>query len=107
MTDRLTLHAALQAVKNSDDGLYGVLLNHGNMELGYYRPANSDRQQPHEQDEIYIIQSGSGTFILGSEEIPFQPGDALFVPAGSEHRFNDFSEDFGAWAIFYGPRGGE
>ena len=31
----------------------------------------------------------------------------LFVPAGMEHRFEDLSEDFGTWVVFYGPAGGE
>jgi quercetin dioxygenase-like cupin family protein len=36
-----------------------------------------------------------------------QPGDALFVPAGTVHRFEAMSAEFGAWMIFYGPEGGE
>lgn len=107
MTDRLTPAKALELVRNSDDGLYGVLLEHGTMELGYYVPQGSDEQKPHDQDELYIVHTGSGTFVCGDEHIPFEPGEALFVAAGIEHRFLDFSDDFGAWVIFYGPEGGE
>ena len=107
MTQKMTVAKALQAVRESDDGLYGVLLEHGSMELGYYKPIDIDAQSPHDQDEIYIVQSGSGTFVRGSERIPFRPGDALFVAAGVEHRFVDFSGDFAAWVVFYGPPGGE
>jgi uncharacterized protein YjlB len=38
---------------------------------------------------------------------PFEAGEALFVPAGVTHRFEDYSDDFCAWVIFYGPVGGE
>jgi len=107
MTERISVEKALELVKTSDDGLYGVLLENGSMELGYYKPQGSDEQEPHEQDEIYIVQGGTGTFLLGDERIAFAPGDALFVAAGVEHRFVDFSDDFGAWVIFYGPQGGE
>lgn len=107
MTERITPEKALAAVRDSDDGLYGVLLEHGSMELGYYRPLGSDEQSPHEQDEIYVIHEGSGVFILGDERIPFAPGDALFVPAGVDHRFVEFSDDFATWVIFWGPPGGE
>jgi mannose-6-phosphate isomerase-like protein (cupin superfamily) len=107
MTERMSVEKALQLVKRSDDGLYGVLLEHGTMELGYYKPLGSDGQEPHEQDEIYIVQSGTGKFVLGDERIDFAPGDALFVPAGKEHRFVEFSDDFAAWVVFYGPQGGE
>jgi len=107
MTERLTVNRALQAVRESDDGLYGVLLENGSMELGYYKPTGIDEQSPHDQDEIYIVQSGHGTFVCGDQSIPFQPGDALFVAAGVDHRFTDFSDDFAAWVVFYGPPGGE
>ena len=29
------------------------------------------------------------------------------LPAGVEHRFEDFTDDFGMWVVFYGPEGGE
>jgi len=29
------------------------------------------------------------------------------VAAGVTHRFEEFSDDFGAWVMFYGPEGGE
>jgi hypothetical protein len=35
------------------------------------------------------------------------PGELLFVPAGVVHRFEDFSDDFATWVMFYGPEGGE
>jgi len=107
MIERMTVAKALQAVRKSDDGLYGVLLENGSMELGFYKPVGNDEQSPHDQDEIYIIQTGHGTFIRGDERIPFLAGDALFVAAGVEHRFVDFSDDFAAWVVFYGPTGGE
>ena len=107
MIDRMSVDKALQAIKMSEDGLYGVLLENGSMELGFYKPVGSDEQSPHDQDEIYIVQTGHGTFICGDEHIPFQAGDALFVAAGVEHRFINFSDDFAAWVVFYGPAGGE
>jgi mannose-6-phosphate isomerase-like protein (cupin superfamily) len=77
------------------------------MELGFYRPRGTDPQQPHSQDEIYIVQTGSGYFVCGEERKAFEAGEALFVPAGVVHRFEDFSDDFAAWVVFYGPGGGE
>lgn len=107
MTDRFTVKKALELVAASEDRAYGILLEHGSMELGFYKPDGTDPQQPHDQDEIYIIQSGTGWFVCGDDRKPFVPGEALFVPAGVVHRFEDFSEDFGAWVVFYGPDGGE
>jgi mannose-6-phosphate isomerase-like protein (cupin superfamily) len=106
MGERLTVDRAQRLAAESEQGNYGVLLEHGTLELGFYRPEGSDPQRPHEQDEIYIIQAGSGFFVHGDNRRPFEPGEALFVPAGDVHRFEDFSSDFAAWVIFYGPQGG-
>jgi mannose-6-phosphate isomerase-like protein (cupin superfamily) len=107
VTQRMTPSAAHQAIADSSDGRYGVLLEHGTLELGCYAPRGSDPQQPHEQDEVYIVLSGHGLFELEGKTRPFETGEALFVPAGARHRFVDFSDDFAAWVVFYGPTGGE
>ncbi len=107
MTERYTVEHALGIAAGSDRGIYGILLQHGTLELGFYKPEGSDPQEPHDQDEIYVIQSGTGFFVHGENREPFAPGEALFVPAGDVHRFEDFSDDFAAWVIFYGPTGGE
>ena len=83
------------------------LMRHGSMVLRYYAPKGSDPQTPHEQDEIYIVVGGSGEFTAEGQVYTFAPGDALFVPAGVEHRFTRFTPDFVTWVIFYGPKGGE
>ncbi|HEY6572923.1 MAG TPA: cupin domain-containing protein, partial [Candidatus Eisenbacteria bacterium] len=59
------------------------------------------------RDEVYVVISGSGKFLNGVARRPFGPGDFLFVPAGVEHRFEEFSDDLAVWVIFYGPEGGE
>ncbi len=64
-------------------------------------------QTPHDRDELYVVASGRGTFFVGGQRVPFGPGDVLFVAATVEHRFEDFSEDFATWVVFYGPSGGE
>ena len=89
-----------------------LLMQHGTMALRYYAPRGHDPQTPHEQDEIYVVAAGRGTFALGKDEgalerKPFGPGDAIFAPAGWVHRFEDFSSDFATWVIFWGPKGGE
>jgi len=84
-----------------------LLMQHGSMKLRYYAPPGSDPQMPHEQDELYVVARGRGTFFVAGQRVPFGPGDVLFAPAGAEHRFEGFSEDFATWVVFYGPPGGE
>jgi mannose-6-phosphate isomerase-like protein (cupin superfamily) len=107
MSNRFTIENALELVVASDDKAYGVLLRHGTMELGFYSPDGRDPQEPHSQDEIYIVMSGSGFFVNGDERRRFEAGEALFVAAGVEHRFEGFSDDIAAWVVFNGPQGGE
>lgn len=80
---------------------------HGTLSVEIYKPAGIDLQKPHERDEVYFVISGHGTFFSDGKRDPFQAGDFLFVPAGTEHRFENFSDDFVTWVLFYGPIGGE
>jgi mannose-6-phosphate isomerase-like protein (cupin superfamily) len=80
---------------------------HGSLLIKLYAPRGVDPQTPHTRDEIYVVVSGRGTFINGERRHQFGPGDLLFVPAGVEHRFENFTDDLGLWVMFYGPEGGE
>ncbi len=84
-----------------------LLLAHGSLQLRWYEPKGVDAQTPHIHDEVYVVVSGSGWFVRAGERVRFGAGDALFVRAGVPHRFEDFSDDFGTWVIYYGPDGGE
>jgi len=81
--------------------------SHGSLVVELYKPNKIDKQTPHTRDEVYIITSGTGRFFNAGTYVDFSAGDFLFVPAGVEHRFEEFTEDFSTWVIFYGPKGGE
>jgi mannose-6-phosphate isomerase-like protein (cupin superfamily) len=76
----------------------------GEMTLRHYAPRGRDLQKPHDQDELYIVIAGQGSFERAGQRVPFGPGDVLFAAAGEDHRFVDFSDDFETWVVFYGPR---
>ena len=94
----------LLSEKNSE---FETVFKHGTLEVEIYRPDRIDKQQPHQRDEVYIVISGEGEFVRAGERTRFHPGDFLFVPAFMEHRFENFSDDFATWVLFYGPEGGE
>jgi mannose-6-phosphate isomerase-like protein (cupin superfamily) len=83
------------------------VLAHGSMLVKFYQPQGPDLQTPHDQDELYLIASGSGWFRNGETRHRFAPGDVIFVAANVVHRFEDFSCDCSTWVVFYGPKGGE
>lgn len=76
------------------------LLRRGTVSVEFYKPDKVDSQKPHDRDEVYVIVSGTGTFINGERKWNFRPGDLLFVPAHAEHRFVDFTDDFATWVVF-------
>jgi mannose-6-phosphate isomerase-like protein (cupin superfamily) len=106
VAERLTPSAALAALATTDKP-FVLLFRHGTLEVEFYKPGGVDRQQPHTRDEVYVVVSGSGTFVNGGTRQPFGPGEVLFAAAGVEHRFEDFTTDFATWVFFYGPEGGE
>ena len=101
------LQPALDKLAGSDDQRTATLFVHGTLKVMLYAPQGTDPQIPHDRDEIYVIAKGSGRFKLGERSMSCTAGDVLFVPAGVEHRFIDFTDDLAAWVFFYGPKGGE
>jgi mannose-6-phosphate isomerase-like protein (cupin superfamily) len=47
--------------------------------------------------------SGIATFFDGEARRRVEPGAFIYVAAGRVHRFEQFSDDFAVWVIFYGP----
>jgi mannose-6-phosphate isomerase-like protein (cupin superfamily) len=83
------------------------LLQRGTLNVKLSLPVPPNQQTPHAQDEVYIVIRGRGVLLHDGERDPFESGDLLFVAAGTEHRFEDFTKDLAVWVVFYGPRGGE
>ncbi len=75
----------------------------GTMSLEVYAPKGEDLQEPHTQDELYFIHSGTGQIMINDQRFDCAVGDAFFVVAGVAHRFENFSSDFVTWVVFYGP----
>jgi len=103
----LTVAEALAKLPGPAGQRWAVVLEHGTLEVEIYAPRGQDPQKPHTRDELYVVVAGRGEFVNGASRAAFGPGDALFVPAGVVHRFENFSDDLVVWVMFYGPEGGE
>lgn len=101
------LAEALAKLPTPEGKPFTTAFEHGNLLVEVFAPRGTDTQQPHTRDEAYIVIQGSGEFVNGDERLPFAPGDFLFAAAGEVHRFENFTDDFVTWVIFYGPEGGE
>ena len=51
-----------------------------------------DKQEPHEEDEVYYVLKGSALFESGGETKKVIPGSIIYVKAGAPHRFKDIGE---------------
>jgi mannose-6-phosphate isomerase-like protein (cupin superfamily) len=107
MKYKVTLEEAMLQMEEESQFLFATVMKNGTMSVEYYKPDKVDWQTPHKQDELYIIISGSGSFFRNEEKVSCQTNDVLFVPAGMEHHFENFTDDFATWVIFYGPQQGE
>ncbi len=85
-------------------GGYGVVHSSPGLEIGVYVlvAPEPDRQQPHAEDEVYVVLEGRGTLEVEGVETPLEEGHALFVPAGAEHRFTAY-EQLSLLVVFNGP----
>jgi len=73
-------------------GGYEVVHESAGVELGVYVlvAPEPDRQQPHEDDEIYVVLEGSGRLEVEGKPVDVKEGDAVFVEAGADHRFTAY-----------------
>jgi len=103
----LAIGEALEKLPDPEGKRFATIFQHGTLLVEIYAPRGNDPQQPHSRDEVYFVASGNGEFVCGNSRQQFGPSDLLFVAAGVEHRFENFSEDLAVWVLFYGPEGGE
>ncbi len=60
----------------------------------------TDDQDPHTEDEIYVITAGRSGFESGGKRAEVGPGWVIYVAAGEVHRFVDVTEDLAALVLF-------
>ena len=77
------------------------------LSMGLYRlkVGQADEQQPHTEDEVYVIVSGKAVFRAGRREQAAAPGSVIFVERAVEHRFVDIIEDLTVLVFFAPPEG--
>ena len=97
-----TAHALLAAVPfevesvrarlEAGQGGYEIVHASPGLEVGVYVlvAPDPDRQQPHADDEVYVVLDGRGVLEVEGRPVPLERGQAVFVPAGAEHRFTGY-----------------
>ena len=82
-------------------GGYEIVHESPGLELGVYVlvAPEPDRQQPHADDEVYVVLEGNGVLDVEGESVSVKVGDSVFVEAGADHRFSAY-ESLSVLVIF-------
>lgn len=94
--------ADIELRRRAHGKLYEEFVREGSMSLGLYvLPAGGiDPQQPHTEDEAYMVMRGRGRITVSGEEREVGPGSVVFVPAQAEHRFHGITEELSIMVMF-------
>ncbi|HLY88472.1 MAG TPA: cupin domain-containing protein [Acetobacteraceae bacterium] len=75
----------------------------GDLEVRFAARPTNGPQVPHLKDEIYFVAAGKGRYRVEDSVTDVAVGDVLFCAAHVRHGFEDISDDFCVWVLFYGP----
>jgi len=95
---------ALEAERAAAGKLYLEFLRIPSLSGGLYvlEAGATDSQQPHSEDEVYVVMGGKGKIRVGEEVMPVGAGSVVFVEAKVEHKFFDIEERLEI-LVFFGP----
>jgi quercetin dioxygenase-like cupin family protein len=75
----------------------------GDLEVRFSARPTNGPQVPHLKDEIYFVAAGTAHYRVEDKVTEVGPGDVLFCAAHVPHGFENNSDDFSVWVLFYGP----
>ncbi|MDX6412597.1 MAG: hypothetical protein QOH23_7 [Gaiellaceae bacterium] len=86
--------AGVQKRLVATDGGYEIVHESQGVEIGVYVlvAPEPDHQQPHADDEIYIVLEGRGTLDVEGQKVDLREGHSVFVPAGANHQFIGYEQ---------------
>ena len=95
--------AAARAAKPPVGSRSAELFRDGDLSVRFAARPTAGPQVPHTQDEFYIVAAGTARYRWDGGETTIGPGDLMFAAARTPHGYDQFSEDFSVWVVFYGP----
>ena len=99
--------SSLVTESERDNQRWREFLRVPSLSLGLYhlQAGQADLQQPHTEDEVYVVLSGKASFRAGGQKQAVGPGSVIFVERAVEHRFVDIVEDLTVLVFFAPPEG--
>jgi mannose-6-phosphate isomerase-like protein (cupin superfamily) len=72
--------------------------------MACFLPAASDSAPDcHDQEEVMIVLSGTGTIRIGDESAPITTGEMVAIPRNTEHVIHNPTGETLSWFSFYWP----
>jgi mannose-6-phosphate isomerase-like protein (cupin superfamily) len=101
--DALNVEATRTRLEEGGGG-YEIVHESPGLEIGVYVlvAPEPDRQQPHADDEVYLVLEGRGVLEVEGDAVEVSEGKAAFVPAGADHRFTGY-EGLSVLVVFSRP----
>ena len=102
--DLAALEAARAEVQDRTGERYLEFLRRDSMSCGLYvlEPGADDPQQPHQEDEVYVVLGGRARLTVAGQDQPVGPGSVVFVARTVPHRFADVTERLSI-LVFFAP----
>lgn len=100
--DLPALEAAREELQHRTGGLYLEFLRRDSLSCGLYvlEAGADDPQDPHEQDEVYLVLTGRARLLVAGQDHPVGPGSVVFVARTVPHRFHDITERLSVLVLF-------
>ena len=94
-----------ELLADQGDEAYREFLRVPEMSLGLFAaaPGHVDTQQPHHEDEVYLVVAGRAVLEISGARTAVAAGSIAYLPAGAPHRFLDITEDLRVVAVFVPP----
>ncbi len=102
--DLASLEQARARLQRRTGELYLEFLRRDSLSCGLYvlEPGADDPQEPHREDEVYLVLSGRARLRVDSDDRPVGPGSVAFVARTVPHRLHDITERL-AVLVFFAP----
>jgi mannose-6-phosphate isomerase-like protein (cupin superfamily) len=99
-----SLEATRSELQARTGELYLEFLRRDSMSCGLYvlEPGADDPQEPHQEDEVYVVLAGRARLRMADQDRPVGPGSVLFVARTVPHRFHDITERLSV-LVFFAP----
>jgi mannose-6-phosphate isomerase-like protein (cupin superfamily) len=102
--DLPALEAARDELQRRSGELYLEFLRRESLSCGLYvlEAGADDPQEPHQEDEVYLVLEGRGRLEAAGQDQAVGPGSVVFVARTVPHRFHDITERLSV-LVFFAP----